>query len=127
MQRRLVTVTILVGTVLLVITACATPKPEPQPTLLAPAGTNPAAVAAMQEGNKLFAEGRWGAALTQYKIAIQAQPDMGEAHYNLALALEQLGENGEARERRHDRLEDRLPQTGDRRFLRGIRHGPTSR
>ena len=73
------------------------PAPPPQLTLNAPFGAKPAAVAALNEGNKLFAEGRWGAAKTSYEQAIQAQPDLAEAHYNLGLVYERLGDRQQAR------------------------------
>ena len=73
------------------------PAPPPQLTLNAPSGSNPAAIAALSEGNQRFAEGRWGAAKVLFEQAVQAQPDLAEAHYNLGLALERLGERDEAR------------------------------
>lgn len=74
------------------------PEPPPQPTLNAPGGSNPAAVTALNEGNQRFAEGRWGAAKVQFERAMMAQPDLAEAHYNLALALERLGDHEQARQ-----------------------------
>jgi tetratricopeptide (TPR) repeat protein len=65
----------------LVLTACATTSPKDR-TLSPPPGTAPAAVSAMQEGNRLFAERQWQAARTHYETAIQAQPTLAEAHYN---------------------------------------------
>lgn len=73
------------------------PAPPPQLTLNAPIGANPASVAALKEGNQRFAEGRWGAAKTLFEQAIQAQPDMAEAHYNLGLVYERLGDRQQAR------------------------------
>jgi len=71
--------------------------PPPQLTLNPPGGANPAAVAAINEGNQRFAEGRWGAAKNLFEQAIQAQPDMAEAHYNLGLVYERLGDRQQAR------------------------------
>jgi len=68
-------------------------------TLRAPAGALPAAVAAMEEGNKLFAARQWEPAKAQYEAAIKAQPSLAEAHYNLAMVIEMLGD--EATARRH--------------------------
>ena len=73
------------------------PPPPPQLTLNAPIGINSSASAAMSEGNQRFAEGRWGAAKTLYEQAIQAQPDLAEAHYNLGLVYERLGDRQQAR------------------------------
>lgn len=82
---------------LILIGCLSEPGPPPQLTLNAPAGANPTAVAALDEGNQRFAEGRWGAAKTLYEQAIQAQSDLAEAHYNLGLVYERLGDRQQAR------------------------------
>jgi Flp pilus assembly protein TadD len=51
----------------------------------------------MEEGNRLFAEGQWERSKQRYEAAITAQPTLAEAHYNLALTLERLGNRAEAR------------------------------
>ena len=73
------------------------PEKPPQLTLSAPIGISSAASGALREGNQQFAEGRWGAAKTSYEQAIQAQPDLAEAHYNLGLVYERLGDRQQAR------------------------------
>ena len=45
----------------------------------------------LTEGNRLFREGRWEGARKQFQAAVQAQPDLAEAHYNLALAMDHYG------------------------------------
>jgi Flp pilus assembly protein TadD len=45
----------------------------------------------------LFAQHDWAAAKQVYLATIQADSTVAEAHYNLALALERLGEKAEAR------------------------------
>jgi len=75
---------------------CAT-GPPPELTLRAPAGTAPEAVTLMEEGNRLFAAGQWEPSKQRYEAAIKAQPPLAEAHYNLALALERLGDQASAR------------------------------
>lgn len=80
------------------VSGCAMTSHEER-TLRAPAGALPAAVTAMEEGNKLFAERKWEAAKAQYEAAIKAQPSLAEAHYNLAMVIETLGD--EATARRH--------------------------
>ncbi|RMH06258.1 MAG: tetratricopeptide repeat protein [Nitrospirae bacterium] len=57
----------------------------------APADASPVAQAAFEKGNQFFSIGRWDRAREEYERAIQAQPDLGEAHYNLALTLQRLG------------------------------------
>ena len=66
-------------------------------TLQPPAGAEPAARRAMVQGNQLFADHRLEAARKEYEAAIKIQPSLAEAHYNLALTLEQLGNPKEAR------------------------------
>lgn len=66
--------------------------PKGELTLRAPTGSVPKAVQAMEEGNRLFQANQWPAARAQYEAAVAAQPTMAEAHYNLALTLERLGD-----------------------------------
>ena len=82
----------------LLVSGCAMTAHEER-TLRAPAGALPVAVTAMEEGNKLFAARKWDAAKAQYEAAIKAQPSLAEAHYNLAMVFETLGD--EATARRH--------------------------
>ena len=90
---------LLVGSLIVLIAGCASnPEPVKQPTLGPPGGATPTARAALNEGNQRFAEGRWGAAKVLYEQASKAQPNLAEAHYNLALALERLGEQEQARQ-----------------------------
>ena len=74
-------------------------KPDPVAplTLSAPSGTNPSALIYLNAGNQRFTEGRWGAAKLQFEQAVKAQPKLAEAHYNLALALERLGDAEQAK------------------------------
>lgn len=90
---------VMVLTIGLIAAGCASPdvKAPSGRTLRAPAGTAPQAVAAVEEGNRLFASSQWEAAGTQYEAAIKVQPTLAEAHYNLALVLEKLGKKDEAR------------------------------
>ena len=87
---------VLVG-IMLVVACSSTPEPVKQPTLNSPPTANPMARTAINEGNELFASGRWGAAKLQYEKAIQAQSTVAEAHYNLALTLDRMGNREEAR------------------------------
>ena len=66
-------------------------------TLRAPVGTVQAAASAMEEGNRLFAARKWEEAKALYQVAIMAQPSLAEAHYNLALVLEIVGDGVNAR------------------------------
>lgn len=75
----------------------STPKPVKQPTLKAPITANPTARSAITEGNQLFASGQWQAAKEKYEKALHAQKTVAEAHYNMALALDRMGNRAEAR------------------------------
>ena len=88
----------VVSWIFLVMGCAGDQASAPQLTLNAPIGTNLTAKDAMNQGNQRFAEGRWGAAKVLYEQASKAQPDLAEAHYNLALALERLGEPEQARQ-----------------------------
>ncbi|MDT7040751.1 tetratricopeptide repeat protein [Candidatus Nitronereus thalassa] len=66
-------------------------------TLRPPANAEPVAAQALLEGNKLFAEHQWTAAKRKFMAAIQAEPTLAEAHYNLALTLEEQGRLSESR------------------------------
>lgn len=89
----------MVGWCLLVwgITGCASNKPTPLVVLEPPPNANELARTMLLEGNQLFGEGRWEAARRQFQSAIDQQSDLAEAHYNLALSLERLGEASNAR------------------------------
>ena len=89
---------ILLGLCLGFLSACeSTPKPVQQLTLNAPMGAVPEAKHAVAEGNQLFATGRWQQALEQYEAAIKLQPSLAEAHYNLAMTLDRLGDREHAK------------------------------
>ena len=89
---------VLLGVCLGMAGACeSTPKPVQQPTLNAPTGSVPEAMKAVAEGNQLFATGRWEQAKAQYETAVRIQPTLAEAHYNLALTLDRLGDREHAK------------------------------
>ena len=71
---------------------CASPAqlPKDEP-LLPPDYATPLAAQLILEGNQRFAQHRWTAAIGKYKEAIQAQPKLAEAHYNLGLTLYRKG------------------------------------
>jgi len=87
---------VLVG---LILSGCAgTSGHGPQEKVLpAPFRTLPAAAAANEEGNRLFQARQWEAAKTQYETAIKAQSTLAEAHYNLGLVYQELGDGRAAR------------------------------
>ena len=62
--------------------------------LMAPEGTPGASDNA--EGVKHFEQGHWDVAKEHFNKAVAANAKLAEAHYNLALALDKMGEHGEA-------------------------------
>lgn len=71
-------------------------KAEVRP-LHAAAGTSAVVSQQLEQGNQLFAQQDWAGAQLVYLAAIQADQTLAEAHYNLALTLERLGEKAEAK------------------------------
>ena len=76
---------------------CVSNKPAPLMVLDPPPNTLNRAQAFLTEGNRLFREGRWEGARQQFQAAVQAQPDLAEAHYNLALAMNHMGDRSGAK------------------------------
>ena len=62
--------------------------------LMAPEGA--AGAAENAEGIDHFQQGHWDVAQEHFNKALAANADLAEGHYNLALALDKLGEHGEA-------------------------------
>jgi len=88
----------LVGVLSVLIVGCvgSPPQHKEQP-LPPPAYADPVAATAIIEGNRRFAQRDLREASTKYEAAIKAQSSLGEAHYNLGLALHQQGRRSEAR------------------------------
>ena len=78
------------------IGACSNLENATVSTLHPPGRATPEAVSSMQQGNQAFAAGQWTEAREHYEQVIQVQPKLAEAHYNLALTLDQLGNQTEA-------------------------------
>jgi Tfp pilus assembly protein PilF len=87
---------VLFVTVLMV--GCANSGKLQPMTLRAPAGTNAAVSQQLQVGNQLVAQHDWNGARDAYVATIKAAPDLAEAHYNLALVLERLGDKTGSRQ-----------------------------
>lgn len=58
--------------------------------------TSPAAAGHNLEGIQQYQAGKWQEAKSLFELAIQADPDLPEAHFNLALTLHRLGDHREA-------------------------------
>lgn len=76
---------------------CASPKASPLTILAAPTGTSAKASPFMQEGERLFQTRDWTGASQAYEAAVIQQPDLAEAHYNLAVTLDHMGKKAEAK------------------------------
>lgn len=85
------------GLIFLVNLGCAADKPAPLMGLDPPSNATSQVQALLTEGNRLFREGRWEAARQQFQEAVHAQPDLAEAHYNLGLAMNRMGDRAGAK------------------------------
>jgi Tfp pilus assembly protein PilF len=83
--------------IVLAMTGCTSDKPAPLMVLDPPPNTVTQVQTFLTEGNRLFREGRWEGARQQFQAAVQEQPDLAEAHYNLALAMDHLGDRDGAK------------------------------
>lgn len=92
-MKRLGWMLMLTATVL----GCAAPRKAEVRPLHAPAGTAVAVSQQLEQGNQLLLKEDWAGAREAYVATIQADQTLAEAHYNLALALEKLGEKAEAK------------------------------
>jgi Tfp pilus assembly protein PilF len=76
--------------------SCAKPKPKPLVPLVLGAGANSQAQTLTQRGTEAFHAKQFMDAKTFFDQAVKAAPDSGPAHYNLALALNAVGETEQA-------------------------------
>lgn len=79
------------------LSGCAGPKAAPTVILAAPAGTSAKASPFMEEGDRLFRTQDWAGASRAYEAAVTQQPDLAEAHYNLAVTLDRMGNKAAAK------------------------------
>lgn len=59
--------------------------------------TSPDAAQQNLEGIKAYNDGDWQTARTRFELAIQTDPHVPAAHFNLALTLHKLGDHDQAR------------------------------
>jgi len=78
--------------IILLVGGCAgAPQSSQDEPLPPPENALPLVAQLILDGNRLFAEHRWTAAIGKYEEAIHAQPKLAEAHYNLGMALYRKG------------------------------------
>ncbi|HLZ33283.1 MAG TPA: tetratricopeptide repeat protein [Nitrospira sp.] len=91
---------------LITVVACDSGKPTgPGTGTAAPAAVADAAIMAPasspgradnDEGVSHYKQGHWDVAIEWFQKAVKADPNLAEAHYNLALALDKAGKHTEA-------------------------------
>lgn len=80
------------------VAACAASRPvPPSQVLTAPTATSEKAAPFMAEGTRYFLTGDWNRASQAFQQAVVAQPELAEAHYNLAVSLDHDGKTTEAK------------------------------
>ncbi len=79
------------------LAACASHKAPPTNILVAPAGTSAKAAPFMAEGERLFNAKDYTGASAAFQNAIAQQSDLAEAHYNLAVSLDRMGNRTDAK------------------------------
>ena len=92
MHRRIRKRVLVLGCFLAMMTGCATPS---GPLAVLPM-TSPAAAGHNLEGIQQYQVGKWQEAKSLFESAVRADPDLAEAHFNLALTLHMLGDHREA-------------------------------
>jgi Flp pilus assembly protein TadD len=93
--KRVMIVAILAATV--VIGGCASSQTPKDQLLPAPSGSNPIAARHNDEGIQAYRQKLDDSAKRHFEAAVQADPEMAEAHYNLGMVLWELGVMAEAR------------------------------
>lgn len=90
--QMLMIVILLVG-----VTACVSkPKAKPLVPLMLTTGTTSQALTLTEQGTQAYQRGQFAEAKTAFAQAVASAPQSGQAHYNLAIALNKLGEAEEA-------------------------------
>jgi Flp pilus assembly protein TadD len=80
------------------LVGCASDKkPAPLTTLAPPPNVDSQVLPLFTEGNRLFREGQWEAARQQFQSIVKQQADLAEAHYNLALSMDKMGDQAGAK------------------------------
>src|SRR5690242_8311397 len=82
--------------VLVAAVSCAKSKPKPLVPLKLGTGATSDAQSLTQRGTEAYQARQFTEAKSYFDQAVKAAPDSGPAHYNLALALNAVGETEQA-------------------------------
>ncbi len=82
---------------MLTLVGCASQAAKPSLMLTAPAGTKPTIALQMEHGSAQFDGLDYAGAEQTFRQVIAAEPNLAEAHYNLAMALDKKGQKVEAK------------------------------
>ena len=69
----------------------------PVTVLPPPGGTNADVAAQLERGNRLFASRDWTGAEQAFRQTITLDPGLAEGHYNLAVTLDRMGKQADAK------------------------------
>ncbi len=98
-KRTTKVLSLLASLVLVVgLAACGKTKAKPLVPLALDPGVQPLAVTLTEQGTQAYQSGEFLEAKNRFSQAVIAAPLSGQAHYNLALALNALGEAEQARQ-----------------------------
>lgn len=79
------------------IAGCSSHSRKAANVLAAPDGTKQAVAVQLEKGNALFTSSDFAGAEQAFRQAIAADSTLAEAHYNLALTLDRMGNQAEAK------------------------------
>lgn len=92
-MRKLLAMVLLVS----LIAGCSSHSKRASNVLAAPDGTKPGVAMQLAKGNALFASSDFAGAEQAFRQTIAADSTLAEAHYNLALTLDRMGNQTEAK------------------------------
>jgi Tfp pilus assembly protein PilF len=92
-MRKLLAMILLVS----LIAGCSSHSKRAGNVLAAPDGTKSAVAMQLAKGNALFASSDFAGAEQAYRQTIATDSTLAEAHYNLALTLDRMGNQAEAK------------------------------
>jgi Flp pilus assembly protein TadD len=88
---------LLMLAVCFLVTSCSSQPGKAGNVLPPPSGSNPVAATQIEKGNALFSSRNFAGAEDAFRQALIADSMSAEAHYNLAVTLDRVGQQAEAR------------------------------